>query len=931
MNTAYLAYAWKLVWRNPQRSFTYLIGLALAVGLFSSILFFVDVMTRQMTATALAPVHIDMIARASKPGMNLSDVVTTLSQLRDVAAVEPVIAADFTFAEKVGSAQRSPSGRLFALNASYFETFDMLQLSAGTFDANGALISEAMAITQKLKLGDSIQLAFAGMTEPVQLPVTGIVNMEKAEPLFVTATGAEGGMFADVVLVDTRWFSQHLQLPLAAVAANRPTSILPSTTILDVLAHIKIDRASLPANPAVATLRAAALQHELERPFPGQIKVLDNVSRAFKNAGSDVLSAKILFIFLGFPGVALAAYLSKFAAELFADAQRRELGLLRTRGATPRQISSIIAISAALLGSTLGLGVGMLALIASTGRQVLVALNPFAPGFDWSAFVSSAAIAFLAGIVLTFVAAFLPVFGALRNEVTQERRRVRRTAAAPFWKRAYLDLILIGVAAVVLSVTQITGGFSLAGGEGAALSLSFYIFLAPFFAWMGLTLLVLRLVERGLSSFSKSLAAFYKRIFGDIGEVAGKSISRRAANVSAATTIIALTLSFGVSLALFQSTYTAEKLRDAKYVAGSDLRFTPSLNAPQTLAFAQKLMLPGVAGVTGIVRDPQALVGSSNQSVYGIDVPTFRQVAYAPDSFFVDGAAQKTIDAINSQVRSTAVANYAPSTADAVLGALARTPNGVILAVDQAQKFNILVGDNVLLRLFNSKSKQFTDVKTVAVGMFLQSPTSSQDSDFILNRDFMLKSINSDAITFFLVKTDGQPGTLARVTATLKAQFKNVLPFRIDSTDTVVNVDANSLTAMNLNGLGALERLFTLIVISFGLAIFLLAMINQRQREFGAMRALGANLSHLRRFLFAESATIGGLSLLIGALVGIGLARILVLLLGVIFTVPTTTLEFPWLELVTLVALVVAGMVISTYISSRRLATLKVVESLREL
>jgi putative ABC transport system permease protein len=111
----------------------------------------------------------------------------------------------------------------------------------------------------------------------------------------------------------------------------------------------------------------------------------------------------------------------------------------------------------------------------------------------------------------------------------------------------------------------------------------------------------------------------------------------------------------------------------------------------------------------------------------------------------------------------------------------------------------------------------------------------------------------------------------------------------------------------------------------------LLAMINERQREFAAMRALGANLNHLRRFLFAEAATIGGLSLVIGAVVGFGLARMLVLLLGVIFTVPTTTLEVPWAELAVLGALVIAGMVISTLISSRRLATLKVVEALREL
>jgi len=120
-------------------------------------------------------------------------------------------------------------------------------------------------------------------------------------------------------------------------------------------------------------------------------------------------------------------------------------------------------------------------------------------------------------------------------------------------------------------------------------------------------------------------------------------------------------------------------------------------------------------------------------------------------------------------------------------------------------------------------------------------------------------------------------------------------------------------------------------VTSIGLAIFLLAMINERQREFGAMRALGANLGHLRRFLFAEALTIGGLSLVIGLAVGVLLARLLVLLLGVIFTIPAHSLAWPSLELLILAGFVILGMAASTLLSARRLASLKVVEALREL
>ena len=84
------AYAWKLVLRNPRRTGTYLFGLALAVGLFAGILFFVDATARQMTATALAPVKLDLVAHATTPDVAMPAIVPTIAQARGITAAEPV-------------------------------------------------------------------------------------------------------------------------------------------------------------------------------------------------------------------------------------------------------------------------------------------------------------------------------------------------------------------------------------------------------------------------------------------------------------------------------------------------------------------------------------------------------------------------------------------------------------------------------------------------------------------------------------------------------------------------------------------------------------------------------------------------------------------------------------------------------------------------
>ncbi len=924
-----LSYAWKLVTRNLRRTFTYLFGLALAVGLFAGILFFVDVTARQMTATAITPVKIDIIAHGTTPDVNVMDSAATIAQQRGVSAAEPVYAADFSSAVKVNGDHPSPAGRMFAIRPSYLKTFDVLQVSSGALDSSGGVISDAMSISQNIKVGDSIQLTFNGINQPITLPVTGIANMDNADALFATATEAENAIVSDVVIVDQAWFQKNLLGSLKTIAMDPNTAALPGVVNLDPQVQIRVNRDSLPGDPTLASLQVESLRRGIERLFPGQLKSGNNLFNAFSSAKGDVLAAKILFIFLGLPGVALAAYLSKFAAELFAESQRREISLLRTRGATPTQITGIVAVTSIFLaigGSALGLIFGILALYASAGAQLTASLNPFTSSFDWNLFVTSAGIAFAAGLILTFLAAFLPTFGSLRREITQERRSVRRVESEPFWKRSYLDLILLGAAVVSLYVTQVNGGFKPTGNEGAAITLSFYIFLTPFFAWTGLTLLVLRLIEKGLVASGSQIGNLFRRLFGEIGEVAGKSLARRASRISAAVTIIALTLSFGVSLSIFQKTYTHEKQLDSQYIVGSDIRFTPALNTPQNADFATQLQIPDVTSVTGVVRDTQALVGSEKNTVYGIDLPSFRKTAYLPDSFFVDGNAQQTIDAMTN--RTT---NYAPGSAKQVLNALANTPNGVIISVEQAEKYNIRVGDPVLLRLYNRSTNQYADVQTKAVGLFIYFPTSAQDSDFILNRDFMIKSSGYPAMNYFLIKTDGSSQAIQNVTDSLTAQYKNVMPVRIQSIDTVVKTESSSLTSLNLGGLGTMEQLYTIIVVSMGLAIFLLAMINERQREFGAMRALGANLNHLRRFLFTEALAISGLSLVIGAGVGVLLARLLVMLLGIIFTIPVQMLSWDWLGLLILAAFVVAGMVISVAITTRRLSTMKVVEALREL
>ena len=907
------------IFRKPVQTLMYLLGLLLAVGLFADTLFFVDLSQRDMTKNALAPIQVDMVARATTADLPARALETTLKGQAIVKSAESVAVADFASISKVGASAdpstsgmtgvtSSAAGKVFALNDSYFQTFGFLPIVSGQFDPNGAMIGDATATQLGLKVGDKIALKFAaGIGKPYPVTVSGIVGMGVSEPLFYNPdpAGGEGyGVVADVVFLPPAIFERDLaptlsKLPITTSSVGQTGSnvvLLP----VERQVHLKIDQSGLNADPSKAFKQLEGLRRSLERPFPGQVRVQNNLAKKLDNAKKDILAAKMLFLFLAIPGVLLAAYLSKYAVELSAEERRRELSLLRVRGAGTREVLLITAFTAlliALLGILSGLIFGALMLVITLGPSVLIPANLelIGPSVGW---------AVLGGFVLTALAFFLPAWAQLRTEISGARRSVTRVQAVPLWRRMNLDFLMLIVAGIVLYVTDANGGFKPTGTEGTAVTLSFYLFLAPFLFWIGATLLLIRLLDLLLTRGAPFVARILKATFGELGVVAARGMTRRSNAMGSAVTLTALSLSFGVALSLFLGTYATQKRGDIAYVVGSDVRVTPPASAGLTVSFAQKLSgLPNVIASSALARDPVALIGSEKKSVYGIDVASFAKTAYLPNAMFENGSARATLEALQN------------------------TPNGVILARDQADKYDIKVGDPVLMRLYNPHTAQYVQLETKAVGIYTYLSTSSQDADFALNRDFMTKAAGTNGADVFLVKTPDPAG----VTSSIQSTFGSSLTLKLENILTATKIDSSSLTSLNLSGLGGLERIYTALIVAASLGVFLVSMLQSRRKEFGTMRALGTDERQLRTLLAAEALSISSISLLSGVGIGAGIATLFVMMLRVIFLIPPAGLTWPATDLALLFGLSLLGMIIGVLLANRALSRLKVSEVLREV
>lgn len=548
------------------------------------------------------------------------------------------------------------------------------------------------------------------------------------------------------------------------------------------------------------------------------------------------------------------------------------------------------------MGSLLGLLFGGGVLAAAMGLGIFA-------GPNLALMLPSALWAALGGLALTALAFFLPAWAGLRQEIAGERHTVNRVGGVPLWRRMNLDFLALIASGIVLYVTNANGGFKPVGTEGTAVTLSFYLFLAPFLFWLGSTLLLARLFDLLLTRGTPFLTRTLGSAFGPLGQIAAKGMSRRSGAVGAAVTLTALSLSFGIGLALFLGTYNVQKQGDIHYVVGSDVRVTPPASAGLTPAFADRLAaLPEVQAATAIARDGVALIGSERKSVYGIDVPSFQKTAYLPNTMFENGSAQATLQA------------------------LAATPNGVLVARDQADKYGIGVGDPVLMRLYDPKTGQYTQLGAKCVGIYTYLSTSAYDSDFVLNRAFMTQQAGTAGADLFLVKTANPTG----VTQAIQGQFGQDTTFKLENIQTATKLDQSSLTSLNLSGLGGLERLYTALIVAASLGVFLISMVQSRRKEFGIMRALGADEAQLRALLSAEALSISGIALLAGLGVGTVIASLFIMLLRVIFLIPPAGLTWPLAELGVLLALVVLGMAVGSALANRKLSTLRVSEVLRE-
>jgi putative ABC transport system permease protein len=641
----------------------------------------------------------------------------------------------------------------------------------------------------------------------------------------------------------------------------------------------RFNQISVGLNPDVSP---DELKARIEQVVPPTLRVETAEQNA--NRSSDEIHDALSFlpIFLGvFAAVALivGAFVIFNTFSITVSQRIREYGLLRTLGASRRQVLASVFVEAALIG-LLGAVLGVLGgLLFAKGIESL--FNALGIGLPTTALVvatRTVVVSVVVGIAVTMGAVLNPALRSTRVppiaamqelDLTASRRRSIVTAAIAW-------LLMLGGLALVLAGlfgNQKAGHAALMLGGGAALVL------------FGVSLYSPRLVR----PLAGMIGAPLERVRGLAGRLAREN-SQRNPSRTAAT---AAALMIGLALVSFVTVFAAglkASIADAidnSFQGELEIQNTNGYDPIPTAAAAAVRNVPGVQTVSTLQTSQVKIDGVGGKPrVSGLDPATASQVLK------LDFQGDTTVQTLRGMTSSETIVDksFADSN-DLEVG----DPLHVLGQTGTRASFRIVgeVKDNADL---------------------LGSMVVTQEA---MRRDF---AITQDTYGFVKLAPGADASAIQdRIDSLLARQFPTA---EVMNQQQLKQNQENQINPL----LGLVYALLSLAIIVslFGIANTLALSIYERTRELGMLRAVGMSRRQVRVMIRYESV----ITALIGAVLGLTLGLIFAALMSVPLQDEGFVLSYPVGQLVFILIVAALAGVVAAIAPARRAARLDVLDAL---
>ncbi len=722
---------------------------------------------------------------------------------------------------------------------------------------------EAQATALHIVPGTVLSLSLLGQSGQVatlKLHVVGILAPQPSGSPLGQGTVQIGGPSGPSTLL-TGLVSNDALLTVLGGTTTGPPVTLAWTFTLD-LSHITVD--DLDHLTSVPT--------PLENAIQGQLSGVAGIQQAFADLGpiftlSDfatrvaLLQIPIVLLLLQVAGLVLIFV--RLLADILVDRQAEAIAVLRSRGATRRQVFSALTLHGLAIGG-IALVVGPLlaiplvrlvasATLAPADRVAvdILAGNPFAVAWNvrWYA---------LAAALVSVVAMIFSVNRAANANVLALRRESARTTNKPLWQRLNLDLAaaVIGLALYVTYVLIVGRVSNLAVRQALSpLALIFPLFLlfATGLLFVRFFPLVLRLGAWGAA-----------RVRGAAAMVALAQMARAPRQALRMTLLFALSTAFAIFVVVYVASASQRTQDVAAFLVGADFNGqVPSASGPPpTLAglTAQYAALPGViAASAGYAENINDQTKGDNIQLFAVDPST-----YAATTIWSSAESSQPVGVLMNQLAASRASAIARDTVPAI--------------VDEAtaQLYTVSVGGRFVLPVSGYPQGQSMRFQVAAIVHYIpqvQGSAQYSNSGGVLVDEQTFAAVyatdtkaTASALNTVWLRTTDDPAALHQIRAAL-ATGPTQLTDLLDRRQLIADqqTDPLQISLLGVLGLGAALAVMLALVGSW-----LASWLNARARltNFAVLRALGTTPRQTMRILLWEQGIVYVSALALGVALG---------------------------------------------------------------
>ncbi len=896
---SFLRYSLESVIRNKRRSLFAIVGIVLALSLISGSFIAVDSSALGMLRAAIDKVGVDFVAydeyyNYSVP-VNEDYFAPRLDAIRSVKDIEAasalVVINGWKFSN--GSFTIAPYEYLYESMVFLPEDSDKLldayKIVGQLPDMGTAAISKATADQFAIEVGGSVMCTYVQSTSWYDNG-TWRQNYTYLNLSFVvTQIWTQEGTFGsdwyypyvesdeDSVQVFDYWDPVVLNMADFAQVTNAMTSnnfsYGQNTYYLIWLDRDKvINLGDVPGSID----RIEFIQHRLQREgYEHGFSVYDSrLVGPLSELYPQLESMKLLFLILSLPVVALGVYLSVVGVDLGVTERRREVGILKSRGASNKQVFASLILESLSLGAfagILGLALGLF-----VSRFLLGAATAFVYQGEGEARISdygmtsgTIILSVLFGVLLTFLSSYRPFKRVSRTDVAEALHHYSPMVARIGYKPR-TDIVLLGIS--MLSIVSVLLGPSWAFDQEWSwitrllLTLLLLAGLAAFPAMpFLLSLSVIRLLTRTSHRLYAKFTWIVKPWTKELHHLVDKNIVRNPRRASNLCVIISLALAFGLFISVTMESTMAYEKETIVYEVGADAKVSGYFSRYySSLNLSRLAWIDSVEGVEGISQFTQLSIevetygyGSYGLSAALIDPGSFKEVVDPSGFYFVGGGSDMLEDL---EINGT-----------------------VLVSKHLANDMDILVDDPLHCRIWFANesdgnyyrySSDFTlRVAGIVKGGLPGFPyddlfLSRETLDFVSDQE-LTSSESGFTLGAFVDIDDAFDHT--EVADDVRDVYSSA---GLEANLLVLEDELNELKTENpafraLSDFLYMEYALSVAIMTVGVGLLIFVAVTDREQELACIMARGASGSQMRKILMGESVTLMIIGLVVGASVGL--------------------------------------------------------------